>query len=54
MKITTYPNFDMENSKIENIFPYFFTLIFIFASISQKCPKNGSKFFKEILMKIAI
>ena len=35
----------MENSKIELIFPYFFIFIFIFALISQKCPKNGSKFF---------
>ena len=35
----------MENSKIELIFPYFFIFIFTFASISLKCPKNGSKFF---------
>ena len=30
MKIVIQPDFDMENSKIEFIFPYFFTVIFIF------------------------
>ena len=45
MKITTYPHFNMENSKIENIFPYFFTFIFIFTSISQKYPKIWVKTF---------
>ena len=35
----------MENSKLKLIFPYFFIFIFILASISQKCPKNGSKLF---------
>ena len=35
----------MENLKIELSFPYFFSFIFIFALIGQKCPKNGSRFF---------
>ena len=52
MKITTFPNFEMENAKIENVSPYFFTFIFIFASISQKCPKKWSKTFSPIFMKI--
>ena len=34
MKSATQPNFDMENSKIELIFPNFSIFIFIFASIS--------------------
>ena len=45
MKSYIQPNFHMENSKIEFIFPYFIIFIFISASISQKCPKSGSKFF---------
>ena len=45
IKITTYPNFDMENSKIENIFPNFFTFIFIFDSINQKFLKKWVKIF---------
>ena len=35
----------MKNSKIELIFLYFFIFNFIFVSMSQKCPKNGPKFF---------
>ena len=55
MKITTYPNFDIENSKIKNIFPCFFIFIFIFASIGQKCPKKlCQNFFSPIFMKITI
>ena len=47
MKITTYPNFNVENLKTENIFPYFFLFIFIFASISQKYPKKWVKTFSN-------
>ena len=43
-----YPNFDMENSKIDNIFPCLFTFIFIFDSINQKCPKMWVKNFFNI------
>ena len=39
------PNFNMENSKIEFIFPNFFIFIFIFASISKKCHKKWIKKF---------
>ena len=45
MKSSIQPNFHMENSKIELIFPYFSILIFIFASISQKWLKKWVKFF---------
>ena len=47
--------FDMENSKTELIFPYFFIFISIFASISQKCStKWFNIFFTKSFVKITI
>ena len=48
IKIAIKPNFDMDNSKIELIFPYFFIFIFIFGLISQKWLKKS---FKNVLLR---
>ena len=45
MKSSSEPNFDMENSRINLIFQYFFVSIFIFTLISQKCLKKCVKLF---------
>ena len=50
MKSSIYPNIDMKNSKFQLIFPYFFILIFILASISQKCLK---KWVKKISLRFS-
>ena len=43
MKSFTQRNFDMDNSKIELVFPNFFIFILIFASISKKGLKKWVK-----------
>ena len=51
MKIAVWPNFDMENSKIEFI-PDFFIFIFIFAFCFS--PTSSGKFVLSVLLASAV
>ena len=45
MKSFIQPNFDVENSKIESIFPYFSSSFSFLPWLIKNVLKNGSKFF---------
>ena len=55
MKIAIEHTFDMENSKIELILPYFFlSSSYFFPRLVKNVLKHWSKFLSQIFMKIVI